>query len=103
MRTAGIYVNAKQAGVLEEVERGKRYLFRYREGYQGPPVYLTMPVEMRVQTFEGFPPFFEGVLPEGVLLEGLLRAGKLDRDDLFGQLLAVGGDLVGSVTVVEGA
>ena len=45
--------------------------------------------------FAGFPPFFDGVLPEGPQLEALLRHGKLDRDDLLGQLLYVGGDLVG--------
>jgi HipA-like protein len=32
-------------------------------------------------------------------LEGLLRQTKLDRDDLMGQLLAVGGDVVGNVTI----
>jgi len=33
------------------------------------------------------------------MLEGLLRQCKIDRTDLFGQLLAVGGDTVGAVTV----
>ena len=49
--------------------------------------------------FDGFPPFFDGLLPEGAQLEALLRQQKLDRDDGFGQLLTVGGDLVGAVTV----
>ncbi|HLF14129.1 MAG TPA: HipA N-terminal domain-containing protein [Bacteroidota bacterium] len=102
MRKAEIYVNGKRAGFLEEVERGKQYIFRYLEDYKGTPVSLTMPVSTPVHAFDGFPPFFDGVLPEGVMLEGLLRSGKLDRDDLFGQLIAVGGDLVGAVTVVEG-
>ena len=31
----------------------------------------------------------------------LLRSQKLNRDDLFGILLAVGGDTVGAITVVE--
>jgi serine/threonine-protein kinase HipA len=101
MRTAGIFVQGKRAGVLEEVDRGKRYVVRYRDEYAGPPISLTMPLTGRVHAFDAFPPFFEGLLPEGVMLDGLLRAGKLDRDDLFGQLVAVGGDLVGAVTVVE--
>ena len=35
------------------------------------------------------------------MLEGLLRQRKLDRDDLFAQLMAVGEEVVGAVTVVE--
>jgi serine/threonine-protein kinase HipA len=34
-------------------------------------------------------------------LEALLRIRKIDRDDLFGQLVAVGADLVGAATVRE--
>jgi serine/threonine-protein kinase HipA len=56
-----------------------------------------------VFTFAGFPPFFEGLLPEGEMLEGLLRQRKIDRSDLFSQLVAVGGDTVGAVTVIEDA
>ena len=36
------------------------------------------------------------------MLDGLLRQRKIDRDDLFGQLVAVGEDVVGAVTVFEG-
>ena len=49
--------------------------------------------------FDTFPPFFDGLLPEGFQLEALLRRRKLDRDDKFGQLIAVGADTVGAVTV----
>lgn len=33
------------------------------------------------------------------MLDALLRNAKIDRDDPFSQLLAVGQDLVGAVTV----
>jgi len=98
MRRARIDVMGHRAGVLEEPVSG-RYVFRYDEAYSGPPVSLSMPVVKREFVFERFPPFFEGLLPEGGMLEGLLRQCKLDRTDLFGQLLAVGGDTVGAVTV----
>ena len=101
MRQARILVHGTPAGVLQELERGKRYLFRYLDGYDGDPVSLTMPVNRREHQFEGFPPFFDGVLPEGAMLEGLLRTAKIDRDDLFTQLITVGKDLVGAVTVEE--
>jgi len=88
------------AAILQEGAEG-RYLLIYDEGYAGPPISLTMPVREREFGFDRFPPFFEGLLPEGVMLEGLLRQNKLDRTDLFAQLLAVGADMVGAVTVSE--
>jgi serine/threonine-protein kinase HipA len=60
-----------------------------------------MPVRERSFDFDRFPPFFDGLLPEGVLLEALLKRRKIDRHDYFGQILAVGEDLVGAVTVRE--
>lgn len=103
MRTARVFVNGQAAGRLVEEERGARYRFEYDPDYDGPPVSLTMPVARSVHGFDRFPPFFEGLLPEGDRLENLLRLRKLDRDDLFGQLMAVGGDLVGTATVQEEA
>lgn len=100
MRRAKVYVMGNPAGVLEEIEEG-RYVFRYLECYAGPPVSLTMPVEQREHNFDGFPPFFEGLLPEGDMLEGLLRQCKIDRADAFAQLVAVGGEMVGAVTITE--
>ncbi len=99
MRRARVFVHNRLAGVLSEVEKGRSYLFEYQEGYDGPPVSLTMGREVRRYEFSGFPPFFDGLLPEGYQLEALLRLRKLDRDDMFGQLLAVGADMVGAVTV----
>jgi len=97
-RRARVMVHGVAAGFLEELADGS-YRFEYLQGYEGPPVSLTMPTGRRVWRFEDFPPFFEGLLPEGEMLEGLLRQQKIDRNDLFTQLLAVGRDLVGAVTV----
>ena len=101
MRMSDIYVEGTLAGTLSEIERGKRYIFQYRDDYSGRPVSLRMPTSTREYMFETFPPFLEGVLPEGMMLEALLKQRKLDRDDLFGQLMAVGEDLVGAVTAKE--
>ncbi len=101
MRKAEVLVRDVPAGILEEISPGGPYRFQYASAYSGDPVSLTMPVRPEPYTFESFPPFFEGLLPEGMQLEGLLRLRKLDRNDLFGQLLAVGGDMVGAVTVRE--
>lgn len=101
MRKADVFVHGIRAGVLEEVQAQSAYRFTYDAGYCGPPVSLTMPIERKEYEFDRFPPFFEGVLPEGYNLEALLRTCKIDRDDLFSQLAAVGSDTVGAVTVRE--
>lgn len=101
MRTAKVYVNELEAAYLTEIEPGKKYQFQYIEEYSGEPVSLTLPVSQLNYHFNSFPPFFDGLLPEGFQLEGLLKFGKIDRNDYFAQLLAVGNDLVGNVTVKE--
>jgi serine/threonine-protein kinase HipA len=89
------------AGILEEIEARKKYRFAYLENYEGPPVSLAMPVDEKEFVFDRFPPFFDGLLPEGLLLEGLLKQRKIDKYDYFSQLMAVGNELVGAVTVQE--
>jgi serine/threonine-protein kinase HipA len=101
MRKADVFMQGIKAGILEEIEKGKKYLFQYDDRYTGLPISLTMPVAKRKYEFNTFPTFFEGLLPEGIQLEGLLRIRKIDRDDYFSQLMAVGEDMVGAVTVRE--
>ena len=102
MRQARVLVHGIEAGVLAELDNDV-YQFIYDDNYNNAPVSLTMPVSKKVYEFERFPAFFEGLLPEGVMLDGLLRKYKLDKNDLFGQLIQVGHDLVGAVTVESNA
>lgn len=99
MRKALVLVNGVAAGVLEELEN-KKYKLSYHADYAGAPISLTMPIHKSYE-FDKFPPYFEGLLPEGALLEALLRKYKLDKNDYFGQLLIVGQDVVGAVTVED--
>lgn len=100
MRKAAVFVNGVKAGILEELEN-HHYHFVYDVDYRGQAVSLTMPVTNKIYQFSQFPPFFEGLLPEGGMLSALLRQCKLDRDDYFGQLVTVGQDVVGAVTITE--
>lgn len=100
MRKAQVFVNNIAAGVLEETSE-TTFTFTYASDYHGAPVSLTMPTKTAVYNFQKFPPYFEGLLPEGVMLEALLRKFKLDKNDYFGQLLKVGHDLVGAVTIEQ--
>lgn len=92
-------MHGRLAGQLAEESPGGACRFQYAAGYDGPPISQTLLVKEAAYDFPGFPPFFDGLLPEGWQLEALLRKAKLDRSDRFGQLLAVGGDVVGAVTV----
>jgi len=99
MRSARTFFADNLAGYLTESEDGKTYRFQYDADYSGPPISLTMPVRPEPYLFDEFPPFFDGLLPEGFQLEALLRLKKIDRNDKFGQLLIIGADTVGAVTV----
>ena len=101
MRKAKVFVKDIVAGTLVEISQGKDYVFEYLEGYKGLEVSRTMMPHKRKYTYDKFPPFFEGLLPEGIQLDGLLKIKKIDKDDLFAQLLAVGDELVGVITLEE--
>jgi len=101
MKKADVYNFGIHAGVLTELEKRKAYTFQYTEDYAGSAISLTIPLKKEKYTFDSFPPFFEGLLPEGIQLESLLRRSKIDRDDYFSILILTGKDLVGSVTVEE--
>ena len=100
MRKAEIYQQGTLAGILEELDPN-RYQFAYTSGYRGQPISLALPVREAPYEFDKFPPVFEGLLPEGQQLEAMLRQYKIDKKDLFKQLVTVGQDVVGSLTVKE--
>lgn len=100
MRKAVVSVHNKRAGILSE-ENNKRYFFTYDDNYIGEVVSLTMPIHQKRYSFSHFPPFFEGLLPEGFMLEGLLLTTKIDEKGYMSQLIAIGSNLVGAVTVKE--
>ncbi|NOR26005.1 MAG: toxin HipA [Desulforhopalus sp.] len=101
MQIADVFFQDTIAGQLIQLQTGGGYRFSYSPDYAGPPISQTMPVRNKAFEFDSFPPFFDGLLPEGFQLEALLRQKKLDRNDHFGQLLLVGSDTVGAVTVRE--
>lgn len=100
IRRAEVRQAGQVAGYLEERSAGG-WIFRYLADYAGMPVSLTLPVRSEPYLFAEFPAVFDGLLPEGVQLEALLRTHKIDRRDAFRQLVTVGVDLVGSLTVQE--
>ncbi len=100
MKRAAVLINGKKVAELIEHDR-RSYELSYDVDYKGLPISLTLPVKQKKFIFNQFPVYFDGVLPEGMMLDSLLRTKKIDKDDYFSQLLAVGMDLVGHVTVQE--
>ena len=91
MKKAKVFVKGIEAGILTELIQDKEYVFEYHDDYKGLEVSRTMPVKLKVCKYDKFPPFFEG----------LLKIRKIDPSDYFSQLMAVGDDMVGAVTVKE--
>jgi serine/threonine-protein kinase HipA len=100
MRKAEVYQQGELAGTFEEIDRS-HYSFVYTTGYSGEPISLALPVREAPYEFDKFPALFEGLLPEGLQLEALLRQYKVDKKDMFQQMLIVGEDVVGSLTIRE--
>ncbi len=100
MRKVAVLMHGVRAGQLAEMEKN-HYRFTYESDYAGEPVSLTMPIKKKIYDYYEFPPFFDGLLPEGAQLSALLRLSKLDQKDYLGQLIQIGEDLVGAVTIEE--
>ncbi len=99
-RSAIVRQHGILAGHLVESSAGA-WRFTYAPDYAGEPVSLALPVRDEPWIFSLFPPFLEGLLPEGPQLEAILRKHKIDRNDCFRQLMVVGQDVVGSLTIEE--
>lgn len=100
MKKANVYIHNIAAGILTEFSKHE-YTFEYNVDYDNEPVSLTMPVKNKVYFYDTFPPFFEGLLPEGFNLLQLLRLRKIDSNDYFSQLMYIGKDVIGAVTIIE--
>ena len=100
LRRAAIFQSGILAGHLEEVIDGG-WCFVYVEGYAEIPISLTLPVRKDPYFFKVFPAVLDGLLPEGEQLNALLKKQKIDRNDCFTQLVTVGQDLVGSLSVCQ--
>ncbi len=98
MNRLRIYVGDRLAGHLNR--QGESYTFDYLSDYEGPPVFLGWEGKHARREWKDFPAAFDGLLPEGVLLDQLLAKHKLDKTDKWGQLIAVGRDLTGFVSVL---
>lgn len=87
------------AGHLEETASG--FLFTYHSTYlpDGEAISLTLPIREEPYSAPALFPFFYGLLSEGSTRVIQHRVLKIDENDVFGLLLATGGDTIGSVSI----
>ena len=93
-----LFVGEQLAGQL--LRDGDRFVFEYESSYEGPPAFLGWDKAQPRREWNTFPAALDSLLPEGVLLDQLLIKHKLDRSDKWRQLIAVGLDLTGFVSVI---
>ncbi len=101
-RSAKVFVDKSQAGVLRETDEG--YVFAYNAEYAesaGKSISLTLPKRAEPYFSRTLFPFFDGLIPEGWLLNVVSRNWKLDEKDRFGLLLVACKDCVGNVSIEE--
>ena len=103
-RKAGVFVQNRFAGVLEETEEG--YLFSYAKDYldstEAVAVSLTLPLRTEPYRSSVLFPFFDGLIPEGWLLNIVNRNWKIALQDRCGLLLAACRDCIGDVSIRKG-
>lgn len=99
MRKIQLNLHNIAAAIL--TERNGEYELSYLKDYSGEPLSRALPVKKQLYTFQNFPPFLDGLLPEGIQLEALLRSYKIDAEDYLSQIIQVGKDLIGAITIEE--
>ncbi|MDO8494780.1 MAG: HipA N-terminal domain-containing protein [Deltaproteobacteria bacterium] len=100
LRSANVYYQKELAGILEETERGVRFVYTEEFLKNGKPLSVSLPLNKEPFESEELFPFFQGILPEGWYLEIVCKTAKIDPRDKFGLLLATArADTIGAVTV----
>ncbi|MCK5941401.1 MAG: HipA domain-containing protein [Planctomycetes bacterium] len=97
---ADVWKAGRLAARLQREPQG--VVFRYVDGYDGPPVACSLPRDVGELRLAGgaLPPFFTGLLPEGRRLSAIRAAAKTSADDELTLLLVVGADTIGDVQVL---
>lgn len=100
MKHLKVYFQDQYAGLLKKIDQEPYvYEFEYNSKYTGPAISLTMPLSQKKYICEKLPSFFDNLLPEGQQLKTLLKNYNILETDYFQQLLVLGEDLIGAITI----
>ncbi|MCK5058679.1 MAG: HipA N-terminal domain-containing protein [Candidatus Aminicenantes bacterium] len=96
-----VYYRDMEAGILEEYEKGFRFIYNKEFKKEGKPISVSFPITGDVYENSELFPFFAGLLPEGWYLDIVSTALKIDKKDRFGLLLSTCRDTPGAVSIRE--
>lgn len=88
-----------QVGVLTRRQNGNLQ-FRYRHGYDGPPVSHCLPLQQEAHPHRLVRAVFGGLLPEGDVRDALAGNLGVSSGNDYVLLDAVGGDVAGALTLL---
>ena len=89
MRQCKVFVNDKEAGILQETDN-RQYRFKYLDGYHGAPVCLAMPVRSEAYQSDNLFPYFFNMLSEGANRQTQSTLLHIDENDDFGIVCSSG-------------
>ncbi|KJJ85792.1 HipA domain-containing protein [Candidatus Omnitrophus magneticus] len=100
-RKADVFYYDCFAGILEETEKGYRFVYSSNYLKTGKPVSLSLPLQKGPLESDTLFPFFAGMNSEGWYRDIVCATKKIDPTDEFGILLVTGDNTIGAVTVRE--
>ena len=100
-RKAIVFSNSQKAGILEETERGYKFIYDKDFIDKQVPISISLPLQEEPYESNGLFPFFQGLLPEGWYLDIVASTLKIDKEDDYGILLATCKETIGAISIKE--
>ena len=97
-----VYIDTRKIGTLDD--KNGSLSFRYEDSYRKDPsaIPLSPWIPLREEETVGTPVrnYFENLLPEGDLRALISRAIQVSKENIFGFLEHLGGDMAGNISVL---
>ena len=100
-RKVDVFYHDRLAGILEETDKGYRFVYVYDYLKTGKSVSLSLPLQKEPFESTMLFSFFAGMNSEGWYRDIVCATKKIDHTDEFGILLVTGDSTIGAVTVKE--
>ena len=101
LRKALVLFKNAQAGIVEEIDKGYRFVYNGDFINGNIPISFSLPLTNKPYESRELFSFFAGLLPEGWYLDIVCSTLKIDKNDSFGILLATCQDTIGAVSIRE--
>ncbi|HAV92721.1 TPA: hypothetical protein DCW38_06025 [candidate division WOR-3 bacterium] len=96
-----VFFKEMDAGIIEEIEDGYRFVYFDEYLKSGIPISVNFPLTKKTYESKKLFVFFKSILPEGWYRDITGLKLKLDKDDDFGFLIKTCEDAIGAVSIKE--